>query len=189
MNENLSIDIAPMDEKYFDEIVDIINDGFGSKRCCFCFPGTKTAAEFRSLHRSKPRKKDLAFVALSGDEVLGYVQMSKYGIPAFWDLHDPKPNEVHIDQMAVASNARGKGVGSKLLQHCESFAQSEDGVEILTLDVLKGNAKAISLYKKNGFVVKPPKSPLDECCTSCFSFILMGMPFGKWGVHTMVKQV
>jgi ribosomal protein S18 acetylase RimI-like enzyme len=39
--------------------------------------------------------------------------------------HKPKPDEIHIEGIAVAANARGKGVGTKLINNLFTFAKSE----------------------------------------------------------------
>ena len=59
-------------------------------------------------------------------------------------MHDPKKNEVYIEQVGVSSDARGRGVGTKLLQFSEEFAHNQPGVEILTLEVVRGN-RAVGL--------------------------------------------
>ncbi|MBX5317493.1 GNAT family N-acetyltransferase, partial [Staphylococcus caprae] len=48
--------------------------------------------------------------------------------------------------------ARGKGVGTRLLNFAEKKAQKE-GFNKLSLTVVKDNDKALNLYKKFGFSI------------------------------------
>lgn len=60
---------------------------------------------------------------------------------------------VHIVGMMVRSEARGAGVGRRLLDECLALAREASGVELVTLSVTAGNAAAERLYARAGFVV------------------------------------
>merc|ERR1711862_756987 len=71
--------------------------------------------------------------------------------------------------------------------HCENYARNEPtGIEILTLDVIKGN-KAITLYQRFGFEIIPPESALESVIRNFFVLLLVGRPYGwcnsGWGSH------
>jgi len=53
--------------------------------------------------------------------------------------------------ISVAKSEWGSGIGSALLEKCISFAK-DSGIEIINLDTRSDNIRAISLYKKFGFV-------------------------------------
>ena len=53
--------------------------------------------------------------------------------------------------ISVAKSEWGSGIGSALLEKCISFAK-DNGIEIINLDTRSDNIRAISLYKKFGFV-------------------------------------
>ena len=55
-----------------------------------------------------------------------------------------------LNRIAVCPDARGKGVGSRVLCALESMAR-EMGVERIMLEVRQSNAAAIGLYEKAGF--------------------------------------
>jgi ribosomal protein S18 acetylase RimI-like enzyme len=57
----------------------------------------------------------------------------------------------HVIGMMVRPAARRRGVGTKLLVACIDQAQSA-GLELLTLTVTAGNASAVQLYERHGFV-------------------------------------
>ena len=53
--------------------------------------------------------------------------------------------------ISVSKSEWGSGIGSALLEKCISFAK-DNGIEIINLDTRSDNFRAISLYKKFGFV-------------------------------------
>lgn len=53
--------------------------------------------------------------------------------------------------ISVAKSEWGSGIGSALLEKCISFAKDNE-IEIINLDTRSDNIRAISLYKKFGFV-------------------------------------
>ena len=57
----------------------------------------------------------------------------------------------HVIGMMVRSTARSHGVGGRLLVACIDLARHA-GLEMLTLTVTAGNASAIGLYERHGFV-------------------------------------
>jgi len=101
------------------------------------------------------------------------------GMPT--DLHTPKERErvCYVEWLAVMPNARGKGVGTKLLMWAEGIARER-------------NSKAIKLYVRDGFVVIE-----DGCCERSLGFCmvtcLFGRPYGccapDWGGRNMRKEL
>lgn len=67
--------------------------------------------------------------------------------------HHPKPKTMHIEGIAVEDFARGKGVGTKLLDELMAIAVSEN-FETMTLEVIDTNPRAQKLYERLGFVVQ-----------------------------------
>lgn len=53
--------------------------------------------------------------------------------------------------ISVAKSEWGRGIGSALLEKCISFAKDNE-IEIINLDTRSDNFRAISLYKKFGFI-------------------------------------
>ncbi|MEO5857885.1 MAG: GNAT family N-acetyltransferase [Pyrinomonadaceae bacterium] len=85
------------------------------------------------------------FFAVKGGVAIGTVAMIPYGEVSF-----------ELAKMAVAPEARGHGVGDKLMEACVEFARSKGAATI----ILESNTKqeaAINLYRKFGF----KKIPLD----------------------------
>lgn len=59
---------------------------------------------------------------------------------------------VHVVGMMVHAGMRGAGVGSALLEACIARCRAQANVELLTLSVTSGNAPALRLYERAGFV-------------------------------------
>lgn len=89
------------------------------------------------------RKRVHTFVAKDGNKIIGYItivtgKFKKVGKNAYI-------------VMAVLDTYRGKGIGTKLLEHSEHFARAK-GMHRIELEVFESNKGAIKLYEKNGFV-------------------------------------
>lgn len=81
---------------------------------------------------------DLAFVAIDGERVVGFVQ------------GDTRGRMTTIEDLAVAEKYQGKGIGSQLLK-IEIDALNMRGAEIVAAEVHYKNARAIPFYYEHGF--------------------------------------
>jgi ribosomal-protein-alanine N-acetyltransferase len=77
-------------------------------------------------------------LAEEGGALLGFV--------ISWLVHD----ELHVLNVAVAPEARRRGVARRLLEVVESGAR-EQGARVALLEVRVGNAPAIGLYRALGY--------------------------------------
>lgn len=75
-----------------------------------------------------------------GGEPLGFL--------VAWHVVD----ELHVLNVATASAARRRGIGSLLVGEALGYAQSND-VRLVLLEVRRSNEPAIRLYEKHGFVI------------------------------------
>jgi len=83
------------------------------------------------------------FFAIDNDRAVGTVAMIPFGEGCF-----------ELAKMAVAPEARGRGIGDRLMTACVDFARSSGASSI----ILESNTKqeaAIKLYRKFGFVEVP----------------------------------
>lgn len=64
--------------------------------------------------------------------------------------------ELHIEAIAVAKNARGKGIGTQLLNELFSMAAIQQ-IATVSLQVISTNENAMALYQRLGFVVGKKK--------------------------------
>lgn len=63
----------------------------------------------------------------------------------------PSPGELVMDGIAVDIDARGRGVGSRLLDEVAAYARVH-GFDYVRLDVIDINPKAKKLYERKGFI-------------------------------------
>jgi len=94
------------------------------------------------------RRGDTAVIAIEGGFPVGAAWYRLFG--------KDKPGYAFVDErtpelaIAVVPNARGKGVGSKLLDALLARAR-EAGYPTVSLSVDRANAGAIELYERHGF--------------------------------------
>ena len=91
------------------------------------------------------REESVAFMAFDGDQPLGFVQLypsfSSVSMMRSWILND----------LYVKREARGRGVGEKLLKTAIQFAK-ETEAKGLFLETANDNMNAQRLYEKIGFI-------------------------------------
>jgi ribosomal protein S18 acetylase RimI-like enzyme len=174
------------------DIVRIQNDFLSSKLCCCVLPLSYcgTESQMRSEFKSCPDKMNVGGLALDSTTgaALGFCQLVFNGMPD--ELHRPRADECYIASLAVLPEARGKGVGTKLLQWAEEVARAR-GASIMTLGVINGNP-ASGLYERFGFSIYKESlaAKCNQCCMITFCF---GRPYGmchpRWGGASMEKPL
>jgi len=99
-----------------------------------------TPWEINSFKHELENKDAILKVALSASELVGYVC-----IRTLLDV-------IHIMDIAVLSEHRQQGIGSRLLQEALStLKHMTPDVRQVTLEVRESNHAAIRLYRKHGF--------------------------------------
>lgn len=86
-------------------------------------------------------------VAELDDRLVGYLRLVQ---PVL------QPSGTHVRQiqgLAVAAEARGRGIGRRLIEAAVEESRRQ-GARKLTLRVLAGNAPALRLYERTGFTVE-----------------------------------
>lgn len=90
------------------------------------------------------RGESVVFLAEAAGDALGFTQLypsfTSAGMARIYILND----------LFVASEARGRGVGAALLRHAAGFARGEGAVR-LALSTEKTNAAAQALYEREGW--------------------------------------
>lgn len=127
---------------------------------------------------SESLKPDFAFAALRGETLLGlagiqnadkkFVTLGKvmfrrefgmmsgsvrYQLAEWFFARPHQTGTLLMDGIAVTKEARGQGVGTRLLETIFIYAQ-EQGFENIRLDVVNTNPGARKLYEKLGFEAK-----------------------------------
>ena len=120
-----NIKICDMEEKHIPFIAEIEKETFS-------VPWSEASILESSKHNT------VFFVAEAGGELSGYVGL-------YFVL-----DEGYITNIAVKSNYRKKGIATKLLNKCVSFARLKS-LSFISLEVRQSNKTAIDLYSKLGF--------------------------------------
>ena len=87
------------------------------------------------------------FVAVEEGGMLGYCFCIHKSCKEHNVMLDRK--ELYIDDLCVDETCRGKGVATALFEHIRGYA-SEQGFDVITLNVWCGNDRAMAFYKKMG---------------------------------------
>jgi len=82
---------------------------------------------------------------LAGDELIGFAAYGPAEQPGAFKLH----------KLYLHPAWQGRGLGSQLLRHCEDAVGIRDARRLL-LNVNKRNARAIAVYRWNGFEIIEP---------------------------------
>ena len=104
--------------------------------------GDTLEVEKEFIKRINSDPKSVMYFAWKNDDIVGCANISGM-----------KRRMSHRANFAisVAKSEWGSGIGSALLEKCISFAK-DNGIEIINLDTRSDNIRAISLYKKFGFI-------------------------------------
>ena len=156
------------------------------KGCCFGLCPLswcpEPQSEFDGVYQNHNERRETYAVAIVDEKVVGICKGRRHGQYMKWDeslLHRPKPGEFYVDTMAVLAEARGKGVGTLLLQWAEDTAITMGDAK-MAIGVMKGNP-AERLYKRFGF----EETHRDSCCVGC----LIGRPNGSYVGIYMEKVI
>ena len=85
---------------------------------------------------------EIHIVALEGDRLIGHVNVQR-------ERH-PVTHHVASLSIAVAADARGRGIGRRLMEEAIAWSKRV-GIEKLVLSVYPHNEAAIALYRSFGF--------------------------------------
>ena len=124
----MNVHVSIMDENDIDDVLEISNLSFSS-------PWSRLSYE-QELNNALAKY----FVAKIDNKVVGFI--------GTWIIVD----ESHITNVAVHTNYRKLGIGSKLIESMLSYC-NEKNCTAYTLEVRESNKAAISVYEKHGFII------------------------------------
>ncbi|MBX5320247.1 GNAT family N-acetyltransferase [Staphylococcus caprae] len=113
--------------------------------------GTITCASLVKIEKSMV-KTVLEIIKMKKLKALKIIFSNPKKLYSLITMDEGNKDEFHISMLATLPEARGKGVGTRLLNFAEKKAQKE-GFNKLSLTVVKDNDKALNLYKKFGFSI------------------------------------
>jgi len=90
------------------------------------------------------------YLAIDNNKVVGLIMgtIPKYEEYDYLDYKCPKRGI--ITELVVSKNARGKGIGNKLMKSIEDYFKSQE-CEYVLVDVFAYNTNAANFYNKNGY--------------------------------------
>jgi ribosomal protein S18 acetylase RimI-like enzyme len=139
--------IVPIAEKYIESFYKCL-DSVARERQYLAFVQAPPLESTQQFVLSNIAKDIPQFVALSGEEVIGWCDISPMRCEGF----------THCGElgMGVRKGFRRLGVGTKLVEQTIRKAK-EQGLERIELEVFASNIQAIKLYEKIGFFVEGVK--------------------------------
>lgn len=121
-------------------------------------------------------KQETVFGIRDGKRVIGAVvvdrlQSERYA-SLLWNDWAGEPACIH--RLAVHPSYQGQGIGKRLLQFAEQYAQQAGGTSI-RLDVYAGNPSAVGMYRRAGYVeIGRIRFPMRKVPYLCFEKLLGG---------------
>jgi ribosomal protein S18 acetylase RimI-like enzyme len=140
--ENSDVKIAPISERHIEGYHRCL-DSVARERRYIGFVQAPPPASSREFVLSNIQNNVPQFVALKGDEVVGWCDISPGKREGF----------THCGTlgMGVLRDHRRHGIGTRLMERTISKAKAR-GIERVELDVYASNVPAVSLYEKRGFL-------------------------------------
>jgi ribosomal protein S18 acetylase RimI-like enzyme len=86
-------------------------------------------------------------LATTGERLVGYAMLQVQPPGATWDLGE---SIGELESLAVAPEARGAGIGHRLMDECRAILR-DCGVTYWTVGVVEVNEGAVRLYEREGF--------------------------------------
>ncbi|HEY7517512.1 MAG TPA: GNAT family N-acetyltransferase [Methylomirabilota bacterium] len=84
----------------------------------------------------------------------------------------PDPDDLYVSRIAVAPTARGRGIGAAMLERLLREARAA-GMRRCVVEVAPGNAAALALYARHGFVQVDARSVTDARTGRALAYIHM----------------
>lgn len=115
---------------------------------------------FHPLSKKPDGEKVISRVIAAADILVAY-NSELLGFIAFY-ANDAASQVAFLTSIAVVRQARGKGIGHRLIYRCMNLSKSR-GMKTLMLKVHKDNETAICFYKSLGFQVDDVEANGDIC--------------------------
>jgi ribosomal protein S18 acetylase RimI-like enzyme len=115
--------IEAVQERHLADLARLQKDFLKSKVMCCCIPiGVfVNEADVRKAFHKCPEMMKVTAVALVEDQVVGFIQVILHGMPC--EKHSVEKGEAYVYMIAVDTDARGMGIGSKLLDWADEIGR------------------------------------------------------------------
>jgi ribosomal protein S18 acetylase RimI-like enzyme len=104
--------------------------------------------EQEKLTKSVRKENNIHFLALVEDKPVGFLKMKRHSL----NEQIGSPAQTELQKIYVLKEYHGSGAGKQLMKDALNTAE-EINPDYIWLDVHISNAKAIHVYKKNGFII------------------------------------
>lgn len=178
---NKEIEIIPAKEEHYSQLLAISNESFLPKYNFITKNNSKIIHDLGIINFKNTNK---LYAAVADSKAVGFISLKekkqkdklqpnisyinllrKYGLLGVIRglilnsvfSHNLKSDELYIEGVAVSSEARGLGVGTKLLNFVKSEMVNRK-LNRLTLCVMYENNRAKKLYEKHGFTTYKSKN-------------------------------
>ena len=94
-----------------------------------------------------------AYGVFDGTKLIGYALACINTLP-------DSLNRVYISQIDIHPDYRNKGIGARLLETTLAAIDTQYPTEEITLEVYRKNERAIHLYQKFGFTIRPEQKEI-----------------------------
>ncbi len=141
------VEILPADERHLPALAELAGIIWRA-----CYPGIISSEQIDYMlarmyaldtMRDEIQSQGIRYDRLLiGDEFVGFTSSGPTEQAGVFKLH----------KLYLLPGCHGRGLGSRLLQHCETEARKL-GAQRLILSVNKRNTKAIAAYQRNGFMI------------------------------------
>jgi ribosomal protein S18 acetylase RimI-like enzyme len=174
------IKIVAAGPEQLEGLIAVFNEGFHQKFGYVCDSEEKQKSFARDFGLIETEAEDKEFAVLREDRIVAYLSLRfkgqkglrsaprlslpgmirRYGVSGTIRAtrmgigfhYNPPAGELYIDTISVSAEARGTGIGSKLLEFAGELA-AKRGLGRLSLMVMYENTRARALYERAGFKV------------------------------------
>ena len=149
------MEIVEYEEKYLEDVRDLLVeleeyivsiDKDGLDRVHFEYREKMALLDLEEVKNNKGK----CYLMLDGNSVVGLIMgyVREYDKYDYLDYKCPLSGE--ISELIVSKEARGNGIGQKLMQKMEEYFKSIN-CEYIFIDVFAYNENAIKFYEKEGY--------------------------------------
>jgi GNAT superfamily N-acetyltransferase len=133
------MEIRELTKNDIDSCVEIFMSSYNTKPWNYKWNAEKAHAYLTEYQEAK---RFVGFVAIDNGEIVSALLAH---LKTWWTK-----DQLYIDEVFVSDVSKGKGVGKKIIQHCEDFCKQND-IEIISL-MTNEVMPAYTFHSKNDFV-------------------------------------
>lgn len=164
----MPVEIVPIQENHIDDFWHCLDAVAGERLWLGTFEGYPIEST-RTFVKSMIENDNPQFVALDGDTVVGWIDISPSSLPV----------SAHVGElgMGLLKEYRGQGIGKRLMQTALDKAKQK-GLLRVELEVYEHNIAGIKLYEKMGFQHEGARINAAKLDEGYVNLLIMGLWLG-----------